>query len=147
MKKLHILTVTALLTYLHERFYFSQLVVRDSLKKTRILSRALSEYSSICGLLHTRSIFREEFEEKFDWKGIPTINATRWNSTLTHVISIIMLSRDSLIELLSLPNIMKDNLKLIATERPEREWLVDVLNPFLEAISKTQEEKVESSVA
>lgn len=68
-----------------------QLVVRDGLKETRVINCALEKVTKLCSLLHTTCGLKEAFEKKYGAnRSIPSAVATRWNSTLSQSLTLIL---------------------------------------------------------
>lgn len=117
-----------------------QLLIKDGLKDSKPLYGALGKCSKIASLLHSSSSFQEKFESVFGkQRGIAQANATRWNSTLTHISSILKLEIQPMNTLLQAAG--QNNLKFKDREWNMLEDLQRVLLPFLEATMMTQGDK------
>lgn len=69
--------------------YTLQLVIRNDLKETKLVSAALAKASRLSSLLHTSTSFKEKFEKEFGQRGIPASVTMCWNSTLRQLKSVL----------------------------------------------------------
>lgn len=101
----------------------------------------MGKASRLTTLLHSSGAFKDAFEKGFGKdKSIPTANSTRWNSVLHQLSSIVTLDHQKLSNICNDTNHGEAVLTV-------REWahlneLVDILQPFAEATSLTQGDKV-----
>jgi hypothetical protein len=116
------------------------LVVGDGLKHTRCVSTAIAKSCKISSLIHTSTLFKDAFEQKFgSLKSIPAAASTRWNSTLRQLQSLLELDIAAMSELLEAQG--HRNLVMTAREWSQIGELVELLEPFLEAINVTEGDK------
>ena len=93
---------TSSLTHVHkERLscldHTPYLVVGDGLKESRCVSTSLAKSCKLASMLHTSSSFKDAFENAFDPNTcISAAVATRWNSTLRQIKSILALDAKQL---------------------------------------------------
>lgn len=117
------------------------LVVGDGLKDTKCVSSALAKCCKISSMIHTSSLFSTAFEQAFGPnKSIPAAVITRWNSTLRQIKSLISLDMKKLCDVLEAQG--QKHLVFSAREWAQLNELVDLLDPFLEATSLTEGDKV-----
>ena len=117
------------------------LVVGDGLKDTKCISISLAKCSKISSILHTSSLFKDCFENAFGSNtGISSIVSTRWNSTLRQLKCITSLDDKKLSNVLEQQG--HKNLILSSREYSQLNELIDILDPFLEATSLTEGDKV-----
>ena len=117
------------------------LTVGDGLKESRCASAAIAKASKLASMLHTSSLFRDAFENCFGKnKGIPAAVSTRWNSTMRQIKSILDLDFKMLSDMLEAQGLK--NLVFSMREWSQLGELVDILEPFLEATTLTEGDKV-----
>ena len=117
------------------------LVVGDGLKDTKCVSAALAKSCKLASLLHTSSLFRGAFETAFGQnRSIPAAVVTRWNSTLRQVKAVLNLDMKQLCEVLECQG--HENLVFTAREWGQLQELVDLLDPFMDATSLTEGDKI-----
>ena len=117
------------------------LVVGDGLKYTKCVSSALAKCCKISSLVHTSSLFHDAFEQAFGPnKSIPAAVVTRWNSTLQQIKSVLNIDMKKLCDVLEAQG--QKHLVFAAREWAQLHELVELLDPFLEATSLTEGDKV-----
>ena len=117
------------------------LVVGDGLKDTKCVSASLAKCCKISSLLHTSSLFCDSFENAFGHNvSISAAVSTRWNSTLRQIKSIVALDAKQLSDVLEQQG--QKNLVFSAREFSQLNELIEILDPFLEATSLTEGNKV-----
>lgn len=92
---------------------------------------------AIFSLLYLQEAFEDSFGSR---AGIPQPNKTRWNSTFTHINSVLKCKQQPINDMLASTN--HTHLKFTTREWSQLEELKLILDPFLEATTKTQGDKV-----
>jgi len=105
-----------------------QLTVRDGLAKMGVARQAIAKCCKLASLVHQSSHFCTAFQDAFGQRSIPVVNDTRWNSTFTHLKSIVCLDSTKLSEVVRNTNQM--NLVFSNRETQILQELVQVLEPF-----------------
>ena len=101
----------------------------------------MSKISRLASLLHSSTTFKERFEQIFgNFRSIPVCNATRWNSVLRQVHSVLALTNQQLTDLCR--TLSHSELIFSAKEWLMLNELSEVLSPFLEATNLTQGEYI-----
>ena len=111
-----------------------QLVIKDGFKDAPAITKVLSKVSTVVS--HVRkSIHSSELLESE--KRLQTANATRWNSQLTMIRSVLRISKEKLDSL--------DTHKLTVYDRKTLEDLIEILTPFETATQCVQGDQVVTS--
>ena len=117
------------------------LCVGDGLKETKCISTALAKSCKISSLLHTSSSFKDAFESAFGKdRSLPAVVVTRWNSTLRQIKAVMALDNKLLTDTLEKQG--HKNLTFSARETCQLNELIEILDPFMEATTITEGDKV-----